>query len=103
MFCDLRDFARFAENLSAARVIDVLNRYLTELSEAILAYGGTLVAYMGDGIMGVFGAPLEQPDHADRALSATREILEHSNSACPVSTTGFAPSDSAKGSGLASA
>jgi adenylate cyclase len=103
MFCDLRDFARFAENLSAARVIDVLNRYLTEMSEAILAYGGTLVAYMGDGIMGVFGAPLEQPDHADRALSATREILEHSNSACPVSTTGFAPSDSAKGSGLASA
>ena len=38
------------------------------MTEAILAAGGTLIAYMGDGIMAVFGAPLEQPDHADRAL-----------------------------------
>ena len=53
-------------------MIEVLNRYLGEMSEAILDHGGTLVAYMGDGIMAVFGAPLEQPDHADRALAAAR-------------------------------
>jgi adenylate cyclase len=75
MFCDLREFTGFAEALPAGRVIDVLNRYLGEMSEAILDHGGTLVAYMGDGIMAVFGAPLEQSDHADRALAASREML----------------------------
>jgi adenylate cyclase len=56
-------------------VIELLNRYLTEMSDAILDHGGTVVSYMGDGIMAVFGAPLEQPDHADRALAAAREML----------------------------
>jgi len=46
------------------------------MSEAILDHGGTLVAYMGDGIMAVFGAPLHQEDHADRALAAARDMLE---------------------------
>jgi adenylate cyclase len=45
------------------------------MSEAILGHGGTLVSYMGDGIMALFGAPLEQPDHADRAVGAAREML----------------------------
>jgi adenylate cyclase len=76
MFSDLRGFTSFAEALPVERVIDVLNRYLTEMSDAILDHGGTLVAYMGDGIMAVFGAPIEQPDHADRALAAGREMLE---------------------------
>ena len=75
MFSDLRGFTSFAESLPVTRVIDVLNRYLGEMSEAILDNGGTLVAYMGDGIMAVFGAPIEQPDHADRALAAAREML----------------------------
>jgi adenylate cyclase len=75
MFTDLRGFTTLAESLSPARVIEVLNRYLSEMSDAILDHGGTLVAYMGDGIMAVFGAPLVQPDHADRALSTAREML----------------------------
>jgi adenylate cyclase len=45
------------------------------MSSAILDHGGTLVAYMGDGIMAVFGAPLEQSDHADRAVAASKEML----------------------------
>jgi adenylate cyclase len=76
MFSDLRGFTSFAETLEPALVIDSLNRYLTAMSEAILDHGGTLVAYMGDGIMAVFGAPLQQEDHADRALAASREMLE---------------------------
>jgi adenylate cyclase len=75
MFSDLRGFTSFAESLPVTRVIEVLNIYLGEMSAAILDNGGTLVAYMGDGIMAVFGAPIEQPDHADRGLKAAREML----------------------------
>jgi adenylate cyclase len=75
MFSDLRGFTSFAETLQPEQVIDALNRYLTAMSEAILDHGGTLVAYMGDGIMAVFGAPLQQEDHADRALAAARDML----------------------------
>jgi adenylate cyclase len=75
LFSDLRGFTSFAETLRPDLVIDVLNHYLSEMSDAIMDHGGTLVSYMGDGIMAVFGAPIEQPDHADRAVAAAEEML----------------------------
>jgi adenylate cyclase len=75
MFGDLRDFTTFAESLPADTVIEVLNRYVSDMSDAILDNGGTLVAYMGDGIMAVFGAPIEMAGHADCAVAAAREML----------------------------
>ena len=71
----MRDFTAFAESLPADIVIEVLNRYVSEMSDAILDNGGTLVTYMGDGIMAVFGAPIEMAGHADCALAAAREML----------------------------
>ena len=44
------------------------------MSDVILDHGGTLIAYMGDGIMATFGAPTEQVDHADRALATAQEM-----------------------------
>jgi adenylate cyclase len=76
MFTDLRGFTTFSEGREADLVIGLLNRYLSSMSDAVLAHGGTLVTYTGDGMMAVFGAPLPQPDHADRALAAAREMLE---------------------------
>ena len=77
MFSDLRGFTSFAEQLEPDQVIRILNRYLTAMvDDAILPHGGTLVDYMGDGIMAVFGAPIEMGDHADRALAASRAKLE---------------------------
>ena len=58
MFTDLRGFTTFSEGLDAEEVIDLLNGYLGEISDAVLAHGGTLVSYLGDGLMAVFGAPL---------------------------------------------
>jgi adenylate cyclase len=74
LFSDLRGFTSYAETLPPATVISVLNRYLTLMSDVILDNGGTLVAYMGDGIMAVFGAPIEMEDHADRALRTARHM-----------------------------
>ena len=76
MFSDLRGFTSFAESLDPDRVITILNRYLTAMvDDAILPHGGTLVDYMGDGIMAVFGAPIQTEDHADEALAAARDKL----------------------------
>jgi adenylate cyclase len=74
VFCDLRGFTTFAEHRPARRVMDALNHYLEEMSEAIRLRGGTLLGYSGDGILAVFGAPLEQLDHADRAVEAVRDM-----------------------------
>ncbi|MDX6618168.1 MAG: adenylate cyclase [Gaiellales bacterium] len=75
MFCDLRGFTTFAERTPPDRVIDVLNRYLGEMADAVLDAGGTLVGFLGDGLLAVFGAPIPAADHADQALTAVRAML----------------------------
>jgi adenylate cyclase len=75
MFTDLRGSTQFAESRPPEMVVQVINRYLGELTEAILGHGGTLISYLGDGFMAVFGAPIEQRDHADRAVAAAREMI----------------------------
>jgi adenylate cyclase len=74
LFSDVRGFTTFSETRSPETVIEVLNRYLTSMTDVILKHGGTLVTFMGDGIMAVFGAPIPMDDHADRALAAAREM-----------------------------
>ncbi len=74
LFSDIRGFTTFSEKREPEDVIEVLNHYLTTMTDVILDHGGTLVAFMGDGIMAVFGAPIEMDDHADRAYAAAREM-----------------------------
>jgi adenylate cyclase len=76
LFSDIRGFTTFSETRDPEEVLEILNRYHEEMTEAVMAHGGTLISFMGDGIMAVFGAPIEQPDHADRAFSAAKEMLE---------------------------
>jgi adenylate cyclase len=75
LFSDLRGFTTYSESRQPDQVLECLNHYMTEMSKAIMDHGGTLVSYTGDGIIALFGAPIEQPDHADRALGAAREML----------------------------
>ena len=74
MFIDLRGFTTFAESQPVEQVITVLNRYLGTMGDAVLDHGGTLVSYLGDGLMAGFGAPIESVDHADRAVAAARDM-----------------------------
>ena len=75
LFTDIRDFTAFAESTPPDRVIEILNRFFAEMGDAVLDNGGTLVTYLGDGLLAVFGAPIASDDHADRALAAAREML----------------------------
>jgi class 3 adenylate cyclase/CheY-like chemotaxis protein len=74
MFVDLRGFTSLAETLPVEQVVAVLGRYQATMGDAVLDHGGTLVDFLGDGLMAVFGAPVESIDHADRAVAAARDI-----------------------------
>jgi adenylate cyclase len=75
MFVDLRGFTAFADSQPVECVVKVLGRYQGTMGDAVLDHGGTLVDYLGDGLMAVFGAPVESVDHADRAIAAAREMV----------------------------
>jgi len=75
LFVDLRAFTPFVETHGPEDVLRVLNQYLETASNAIHAHGGTVVSFQGDGVMGVFGAPLAQSDHADRAVACARSLV----------------------------
>jgi len=76
LFSDIRGFTTFSETRSPEEVFEILNRYHEEMTEAVMGQGGTLISFIGDGIMAVFGAPIEQSDHADRGLATAVEMLD---------------------------
>jgi adenylate cyclase len=68
LFADIRGFTTIAEKLPPSEVVAILNQYLDSMEEEVFKQKGTLDKYTGDGVMVIFGAPLEQPDHAARAV-----------------------------------
>ena len=76
LFSDLRGFTSFSESRPPDLTLRLLNAYLGEMTTAIMEEGGTITSYIGDGIMALFGAPVEEPAHADRALAAARAMQE---------------------------
>ncbi|MCA1850752.1 MAG: GAF domain-containing protein, partial [Acidobacteria bacterium] len=70
LFADIRGFTRLSEHASPEKVVQLLNRYFSAMSDIIFANGGTLDKYIGDGLMALFGAPTATPDDACNAVSA---------------------------------
>lgn len=75
MFCDIRGFTPLSEKLPPEAVVELLDAYLQSMSEAIMARGGTLSKYIGDGIMAFWNAPVERPDHAALAARAALDMV----------------------------
>jgi adenylate cyclase len=70
LFADIRGFTAFAENQKPEKVVSVLNRYFTAMSDLIFDNQGTLDKYIGDGLMALFGAPTATREDAANAVKA---------------------------------
>jgi FixJ family two-component response regulator len=77
LFADIRGFTAISESLkdNPQGLTGIINSVLSDLSDIILAHGGTIDKYMGDCVMAFWGAPLRDPDHAQHAVDAAKEML----------------------------
>lgn len=70
-FSDLQGFTSISESLSSEELTNLLNEYLTAMTDIIMEEGGTVDKFEGDAIIAFWNAPLDHPDHASRALRAS--------------------------------
>lgn len=76
LFTNITEYSALSARMGPVQVIDLLNRYFGAMTGVIDAERGTIIEFEGDAILVVFGAPLQQPDHADRALRAAVQMLQ---------------------------
>ncbi|MCA8926767.1 MAG: adenylate/guanylate cyclase domain-containing protein [Alphaproteobacteria bacterium] len=76
MFCDIRGFTPISESMTPFQLTQFINKFLTPMTDTILSTGGTIDKYMGDAIMAFWNAPLDEPQHASRAVHATLQMRE---------------------------
>ncbi|MBR0733194.1 AAA family ATPase [Bradyrhizobium japonicum] len=74
LMSDLRGFTAFSETLSPETIVRMLNNYLSEMTTIIQKYNGTIDSFIGDAIQAFFGAPLQRPDDAERAVACALEM-----------------------------
>jgi class 3 adenylate cyclase/ActR/RegA family two-component response regulator len=70
LMSDIRSYSTIAEKADPSALAGQLNRHRAAMNKAILGEDGTVMQFVGDAVMAVFGAPFPQPDHADRAVAA---------------------------------
>jgi adenylate cyclase len=85
-FSDVAGFSSFSETMTPGELVALMNTYLTAMTDIIQAHGGFVDKYIGDAIVAVFGAPLDDPNHAVdsvRAAIACSARLEELNRSAP--------------------
>ena len=76
LMSDIRGYSTIAEDADPTVLARQLNEHRAEMNRAILAQNGTVMQFVGDSVMAVFGAPLPEPDHARRALDTAHAMHE---------------------------
>ncbi len=92
-FSDIASFSTISEKLSSGDLAALLNEYLSAMTDILKSHGGTLDKYIGDAVVGIFGAPMDNEDHAifaaraslkmDEKLAVLREKWSENNEYCP--------------------
>jgi len=82
LFCDLERFTSYTEIYGPSEMVNILSDYFTRMSEEIFKQRGTLKEYVGDEIMAFYGAPIEQPNHAQRACETALAMREGLRKLC---------------------
>lgn len=80
LFVDIRGFTPLSEKLSPEHVVDILNRYLTIVANAVASNGGTLDKFIGDAAMAVYNSPSDQEDYVFRAVCTAWDIVSNAAS-----------------------
>jgi adenylate cyclase len=74
MFCDIRGFTTLSEGMTSHELGQLINEFLTPMTEIVMAHKGTIDKYIGDCIMAFWNAPLDDPDHAKNAVAAAEDM-----------------------------
>ena len=77
LFTDVRGFTSMSESLPPEQVTYIMNKALTAQQAAVQKYGGMVDKYIGDAMMAIFNAPLDQPDHEIQAVKCGLQIIEN--------------------------
>ncbi|MEW6110032.1 MAG: adenylate/guanylate cyclase domain-containing protein [Nitrospirota bacterium] len=75
LFSDIMGFTGISERIAPEKVVELLNEYFTEMTDIIFKWEGTLDKFVGDEIMAFWGAPVDQPDHAERAVRCALDMI----------------------------
>jgi adenylate cyclase len=83
-FVDIRGFTAFADRATAREAVAYLDGFFARAVPVVTRHGGSVNKLLGDGLLAVFGAPAPLPDHANRALAASAEIIDAVDDHCGI-------------------
>ena len=86
MFSDIRGFTTISEGMDARQLSSFLNEYMTAMTDVVMEHHGTVDKFIGDAIMAIWGAPLDDPDHAVNAVDAALRMLVSLGTLAPMWT-----------------